>query len=331
MASQKPTDHFNMHNGSSLHAGAPQPYDPYLREPYNSSSTQIPEHYMNGHHENKGDSEGVHEQISTIATLEGGSLFQGLHGWDDGCGVGGFSSHNPDPGDKRNHGNAFGEWERLFPELGFWGETNDAVPVLGDEFTVSAVLTGNGFKPTVESWQMPISTNVGKANFHSYPHILLDTEESRGVMEETESPNLSERKASLFAQSPTAFRLFDQSSLPAPPNSDSNGRLLEHGVSNKQDSILFHPPDYQHLTSSVSKAPTVGKSYISSSNESTDCGLQLDCFDDSFTVLPPQMFETTHIPHDATVPSTQDSQSSYLCLTGLLQYLANILIQECLL
>jgi hypothetical protein len=30
------------------------------------------------------------------------------------------------------------------------------------------------------------------------------------------------------------------------------------------------------------------------------------------------MFETTHIPHDAIVPSTQDSQSSYLCLTGLL-------------
>jgi hypothetical protein len=49
-----------------------------------------------------------------------------------------------------------------------------------------------------------------------------------------------------------------------------------------------------------------------------DYGLQLDCFDDPFTVLPPQMFETTHIPHDAIVPSTQDSQSSYLCLTGLL-------------
>jgi hypothetical protein len=73
---------------------------------------------------------------------------------------------------------------------------------------------------------MPITTNAGNANFHSYPHIFFDTEDSRGVMEETESPNVSERDASLFAQSPTDFRLFDQCSLPAPPNSDSNGGML---------------------------------------------------------------------------------------------------------
>jgi hypothetical protein len=221
MASQKPTDHLSMHNGSLLHAGATQPYNPHLHEPYNNGSIQVPEHYMNGHHENEGDSEGVREQISTIATLEGGSVFQGLHGWDDGCGVGGFSSHNFDPGDKRNHGNVFGEWESLFPELGLWGKTNDAVPVLGDEFTVSPLLTGNGFQPTVESWQMPISTNAGKANSHSYPHIFLDTGKSYGV-----SPNLSARNPPLFAQSPTDFLQFDQSFLPAPTNGDSNDSML---------------------------------------------------------------------------------------------------------
>jgi len=221
MASQKPTDHFNMHIESLLHAGATQPYNPYLHEPYNNGSIQVPEHYMNGHYENEGDSEGVHEQVSTIATLEGGSVFQGLHGWDDGCRVGGFSSHNFDPGDKRNHGNAFGEWESLFPELELWGKTNDAVPVFGDEFTFSALPTGNGFQPTVESWQMPISTNAGKANPHSYPHIFLDTGKSHGV-----SPNLSVRNAPLFAQSPTDFLQFDQSSLPAPTNGDSNDSML---------------------------------------------------------------------------------------------------------
>jgi hypothetical protein len=211
MASQKRTDNFNTYHRSLSQSGAPQPYLPEPLNGNNDNSARVPEQHpaQHGHGVNW---EVIHDEAPARPASPRDSLLQEL----DHCVASGLPNHIIYLGDKRNHDENLVECDTIFTEFASWGQTSDVPSALGAEVTVSAGLVGNGFQYTVDTLQMPVSTNPGE-DFQSYLHGLFEIEGRDGAVEENESANLFTRNTAPFEQSPTDFFLADKSSSYAAP------------------------------------------------------------------------------------------------------------------
>ncbi|CZR53493.1 uncharacterized protein PAC_03372 [Phialocephala subalpina] len=264
------------------------PYS-YLHEPYNNINVRVPEQGPKAHYQHRGNWEDGHDEMATLPTSTGDTVFQRLHEWDDDCGIIRLQNHNFCSDDRWKRDGVSPEWESLPPEL----------------------------QSTMESFQMPISTNPGTEKGHLFLHSVLGTEGSRDVTEEIEFTNLFQRNTARFGQSPQNLCLLGESALSTPFNSEFNSMLLEHSINNKQDNVLFQPPYCQDQFPSFLITSNHGQSLPSSWNLSMDCGSQPDAFNDSFTVLPAQTHEPIRIPQDRII-LRMDSKASRASLNECL-------------